>query len=150
MADDASTGPTGLEQVQALLARDFQPPFGVKLGISLVEAGHGHAVFEAVPDETTFNPMGSVHGGYIASILDSACGIAAHTALRPGDGYTTLELKVSYIAALSERSGTIRAVGRLISIGRRAAFSEASLHDGNGKLCATATSTLLVFQLPSR
>lgn len=146
MTEDA-TGPTGLDQVRALLASGRQPPFGEKLGVSLIEADHGHAVFEAVPDGTSFNPMGSVHGGYIASILDSACGIAAHTALQPGYGYTTLELKVSFIAALSDRSGTIRAVGRLLSIGKRAAFAEASLHDGNGKLCATATSTLLVFEI---
>lgn len=137
---------TGLEQVRALLAAGRQPPFGERLGISLIEADHGHAVFEATPDATTFNPMGSVHGGYMATILDSACGIAAHTALKPGYGYTTLELKVSFIAPLSDRSGTVRAVGRLLSIGRRAAFTEATLHDASGKLCATATSTLLVFE----
>jgi uncharacterized protein (TIGR00369 family) len=147
MTGDATIGPTGLEQVRALLAAGRQPPFGEKLGVSLVEADHGYAVFEAVPDGTSFNPMGAVHGGYIASILDSACGIAAHTALQPGYGYTTLELKVSFIAGMSERSGTVRAIGKLISIGRRAAFAEATLHDASGKLCATATSTLLVFKL---
>jgi len=146
MANPHVTMPTGLEQVVALLEAGRQPPFGVKLGVSLVEAAYGHAVFEATPDATSYNPMGGVHGGYISAILDSACGIAAHTALKSGYSYTTLELKVSFLRSLSEHSGTVRAVGRLISIGGRAAFSEATLHDAAGRLCATATSTLLVFE----
>lgn len=137
---------SGLEQVQALLAAGKQPPLGEKLGIALVEADHGHAIFEATPDGSAYNPMGTVHGGFIATMLDSACGIAAHTALRPGYGYTTLELKVSYLRPLHADSGTVRATGRLLSIGRRAAFAEASLHNADGQLCATATSTLLVFE----
>lgn len=146
MTDDATAGPDGLTQVQALLAAGRQPPLGEKLGIALVEAAYGHAVFEATPDGSSYNPMGSVHGGYISTILDSACGIAAHTALKPGYGYTTLELKVSFLRSLSDASGTIRATGRLLSIGRRAAFTEASLYDEKGRLCATATSTLLVLE----
>lgn len=141
-----SKTPSGLEQVQALLAAGKQPTLGEKLGIALVEASHGHAVFEASPDGSVYNPMGAVHGGFMATMLDSACGIAAHTALRPGYAYTTLELKVSYLRPLNAMSGTVRATGRLISIGRRAAFAEASLHNGEGQLCATATSTLLIFE----
>lgn len=141
-----TTSPTGLEQVKTLLAAGKQPPLGEKLGIALVEADHGHCVFEATPDGSAYNPMGTVHGGFIATMLDSACGIAAHTALRPGHAYTTLELKVSYIRPLTAKSGTVRATGRLLSIGGRAAFAEASLHNGEGQLCATATSTLLVFE----
>ena len=137
---------SGLEQVRALLAAGLQPPMGEKLGIALIEADHGHALFEATPDGTAYNPMGSVHGGFVATILDSACGIAVHTALEPGYAYTTLELKVSYLRALTDRSGTVQGRGRLLSIGRRVAFAEATLHDGNGKLCATATSTLLVVE----
>lgn len=146
MTDERRNQMSGLEQVRAMLAAGRQPPFGVKLGVSLIEADYGHAIFEGVPDDSTFNPMGSVHGGYFASMLDSACGIAVHAALEPGCGYTTLELKVQFIAPLTARSGTVRAVGKLVSIGRRAAFSEASLFDGQGKLCATATSTLLILQ----
>jgi len=141
-------GLDGLAQVRAMLATGRQPPLGEKLGISLVEAEYGYAVFEATPDGSSYNPMGSVHGGYIATILDSACGIAAHTALRPGYGYTTLELKVSFVKGLSSTSGVIRATGRLISIGRRAAFTEATLKNDQGAICATGTSTLLVFELP--
>lgn len=143
---DATDIPSGLDQVRALLAAGRQPPLGEKLGIALIEADHGHAVFEATPDGSSYNPMGTVHGGYIATILDSACGIAVHTGLKPGQAYTTLELKVSFLRPLTARSGTIRATGRLVSIGGRAAFAEATLHDGNGRLCATATSTLLIFQ----
>jgi uncharacterized protein (TIGR00369 family) len=146
MPDDAVTQPDGLAQVRALLAAGRQPPLGEKLGIALVEADHGHAVFEATPDGSSYNPMGSVHGGFIATMLDSACGIAAHTALRPGFAYTTLELKVSFLRPLNDLSGTIKATGRLLSIGGRAAFAEATLHDGKGQLCATATATLLVFE----
>ncbi len=151
MTTDAAANPDGLAQVRALLASGRQPPLGEKLGISLVEAEHGHAVFEATPDGTSYNPMGSVHGGYISAILDGACGIAAHTGLKPGLGYTTLELKVSFLRSLNDASGKIRAIGRLISMGGRAAFSEATLFNEKGQICATATSTLLVFELhPAR
>ncbi|MBH0115175.1 PaaI family thioesterase [Novosphingobium sp. YJ-S2-02] len=140
------TAQCGLDQVRAMLVAGLQPPLNEKLGIALIEAEHGYALFEAIPDSTAYNPMGSVHGGFIAAALDSACGIAVHTALEAGYAYTTLELKVSYLRPLTDRSGTVRSRGRLVSIGRRAAFAEASLHDGDGKLCATATSTLLVFE----
>ena len=147
MPSTSAEEPDGLSQIRALLATGRQPPLGEKLGIALIEADYGHAIFEATPDGSSYNPMGSVHGGYIATILDSACGIAAHTALKPGYGYTTLELKVSFVKGLRSSSGTIRATGRLISIGRRAAFTEATLHNDKGQVCATATSTLLVFEL---
>src|SRR3546814_1530117 len=87
----------------------------------------------------------SVHGGYAATLLDSACGVAVHSRLSADQAYTTLELKISYIRGLSSDSGTVRAVGRVTAVGRRVAFAEATLHDGAGRLCATATSTLLIF-----
>lgn len=141
-----TSGPNGLEQVRAMLASGKQPPYGIKMGVSLVEVDEGHVVFEGTPDETCFNPMGTVHGGYAAGMLDSACGIATHTGLKPGQAYTTLELKTAFLHPLTAKSGKVRAIGRLVSIGGRAAFAEASLFDGAGRLCATATSTLLVFQ----
>ena len=110
MTTDLPITPDGLAQVRAMLATGRQPPLGEKLGISLVEVEYGHAVFEATPDGTSYNPMGTVHGGYISAILDSACGIAAHTGLKPGFGYTTLELKVSFLRPLNDSSGKIRAV----------------------------------------
>lgn len=143
--DGADAGPDGLQQLRAMIAGDRQAPMAVTLGFRLAEAEPGRVVIEGRPDRTVYNPMGGVHGGYAATLLDSACGLAVHSQLGPGKGHTTLELKVSYLRGLGERSGAVRAVGRVISAGRRAAFAEATLHDGEGRLCATATSTLLVF-----
>ncbi len=86
-----------------------------------------------------------MHGGYAATLLDSAMGCAVHTRTKAGQGYTTLELKVAYHRAMTDQSGPVRAEGRVISFGRRAAFAEGRLFDRNGKLCATATTTCLVF-----
>ena len=137
----------GFQQMRAMLSGDKRAPMGEKLGFSLVEIERGRVVFEGTPDHTVYNPMGSVHGGYAATLLDSACGIAVHSQLGAGRGHTTLELKISYLRALTDASGTVRAVGRVVSMGRRAAFAEATLHDGAGRLCATATSTLMLFDL---
>ena len=104
-------------------------------------------MFEGSPDRRVYNPIGSVHGGYAATLLDSACGCAVHAALGPTQGYTTLELKVAYHRALNDASGPVRAEGRILSIGRRVAFAEATLKDAHGRLCASATSTLLVFDV---
>jgi uncharacterized protein (TIGR00369 family) len=97
-----------------------------------------------VPGLHAYDPIGSVHGGYAATLLDSACGCAVHSKLAPEQGYTTLELKVAYHKALTTETGLVRAVGRVISMGRRAGFAEATLSDENGRLYASATSTLLV------
>ena len=140
MSQDQDTdGLDGLTQLRAMMETNRQPPIGETLGFSLVEVDRGHAVFTGAPGRSVYNPIGSVHGGYAATL---------HSALAAGQGYTTLELKVSYVRGLSDRSGEVRAVGRLVSIGRRVAFAEATLHDGDGRLCATATSTLLVFEQP--
>lgn len=139
--------PDGLQQLRAMLTGDLRAPIGETLGFHLVEIERGRAVFEATPDSSVYNPFGAVHGGYAATVLDSACGLAVHSELGPNRGHSTLELKVSYVRGLNAQSGRIRAVGRTISVGRRVAFAEATLHDGAGRLCATATSTLLVFDL---
>jgi uncharacterized protein (TIGR00369 family) len=136
--------PDGLQQVRDLIARDAQPPIGRTLGFSLVEVDRGHAVFEGTPDERHYNPMGGVHGGYAATLLDSACGIAVHSMLKPDQGFTTLELKVSYLRGMNDTTGPVRAEGRVLNMGRRVAFAEADIRDADGRLMATATSTLLV------
>ena len=146
--DDAS--PDGLAQLEAMIAGGLKAPIGQTLGFELVEVERGKVVFEGKPDRSVYNPLGAVHGGYAATLLDSACGIATHSTLGPGRGHTTLELKVSYLRGLSEDSGTVRATGRVLSSGRRVTFAEAELHDGDGRLCATATSTLLVFDVEPR
>lgn len=139
----------GLAQLRAMKASGRGgAPIIELFELELVEIEPGIAVFEGTPDRRFYNPIGSVHGGYAATLLDSACGIAVHTRMRPGQGYTTLELKLSYHRGLSDQSGRVRAAGRVVTLGRRAAFAEATLHDGQGRLCASATSTLLVFDLP--
>ena len=150
MVDETENAPDGFQQLQAMLAGDLKAPIGEKLGFNLVELERGHVVFEGTPDRSVYNPLGSVHGGYAATLLDSACGIAVHSQLGANRSHSTLELKVSYLRSLSDRSGTVRATGRTISVGRRVAFAEATLHDGEGRLCATATSTLLVFDVEPR
>ncbi len=135
---------SGLEQLHAMVAHDRQPPIGRTMGFSLVEVEEGRAVFEGNPDHRVYNPIGSVHGGYAATLLDSACGIAVHSKLAPGQGYTTLELKVSYVRGMTVDTGVVRAEGTVISMGRRVAFAEAKLTDASGRILATATSTLLV------
>jgi uncharacterized protein (TIGR00369 family) len=147
MTQNAEGGPDGLQQIQAMLAGGRKAPMVEKLGFKLVEVERGRVVFEGVPDSSHYNPHGSVHGGYAATLLDTACGIAVHSELGHNRGHTSLELKVSFLRALSENSGTVRATGRAISVGRRVAFAEAMVHDGSGRLCATATSTLLVFDI---
>lgn len=139
-------GLTGLEQLRQLIAMGGRPPIGETLDFVLVDAGEGFAAFEATPTVRVYNPLGTVHGGYAATLLDSACGCAAHSRLTSTQGYTTLELKVAYHKAITQETGRLRAEGRVLSIGRRAAFTEATLKDAAGKLYASATSTLLVFE----
>ena len=147
MSSSPKPAPDGLDQIRTMMASGKKAPMIEKLGLDLVTIERGQAVFEGTPDRSVYNPMGGVHGGYAATLLDSACGIAVHSQLGPGRGHSTLELKVSYLRGLREGSGTVRAVGRVTSMGRRVAFAEATLHDGAGQLCATATSTLLVFDV---
>jgi uncharacterized protein (TIGR00369 family) len=101
-------------------------------------------VFEGIPGRHAYNPMGIVHGGYAATLLDSACGIATLTRLPAGHRFTTLELKVAYHKAMDEATGPVRAHATVTTIGRRVAFTEGRLTDAGGRLLASATSTLLV------
>ena len=140
-----STAPlNGLEQLRAMVAAGKMPGIGRSLQFTLTEIEEGRVVFEGLPGLHAYNPIGSVHGGYAATLLDSACGCAVHSRLAAGQGYTTLELKVAYHKAITIETGLVRAVGTVISIGRRAAFAEARLTDLSGRLLASATSTLLV------
>lgn len=134
----------GLAVVQALLATGVQPPIGQTLDFALVEVGPGRAVFEGTPGRHAYNPMGIVHGGYAATLLDSACGIATASRLAEGQAFTTLEIKVAYHKAMTEHTGPVRAEGVITSMGRRVAYAEARLTDRDGRLIASATSTLLV------
>ena len=135
---------TGLEQLQAMVEAGGRAPIGRTLDFALVEVEEGRVVFEAVPGLHAYNPIGTVHGGYAATLLDSACGCAAHSRLSEKQAYTTLELKVAYHRAMTKDTGLVRCEGRVISMGRRAAFAEATLKDEAGRLYASATSTLLI------
>jgi uncharacterized protein (TIGR00369 family) len=137
-------GLTGLQQLQGLMDTGRAPGIGRTMGFTLTEVSEGFAAFEGAPDEHVYNPIGTVHGGYAAALLDSACGCAVHSMLAAGQGYTTLELKVAYHKAMTSKTGKVRAEGRVLSFGRRAAFAEARLVDAEGRLYASATSTLLV------
>ena len=137
---------SGLEQLQALMASGRRPGIADSLDFDLTEVEAGRAVFEGTPGQHAYNPIGMVHGGYAATLLDSACGCAVHASLKAGQSYTTLELKVAYHKALTSQTGRLRAEGRVLTMGRRVAFAEAKLIDGAGRLYASATSTLLVIE----
>lgn len=135
---------SGLEQLRAFIEKKRRPAIADTLDFDLVELEAGRVVFEGTPGHEVYNPIGTVHGGYAATLLDSACGCAVHSKLLPGQSYSTLELKVAYHKAITVETGKVRAEGVVLSIGRRAAFAEAKLTDANGKLYASATSTLIV------
>ncbi|MEC9362643.1 PaaI family thioesterase [Sinimarinibacterium flocculans] len=145
LVNEVAVGADGLAQMRALIASGRKPGIAQSLHFDLVEVESGRAVFAGTPGEHAYNPIGSVHGGYAATLLDSACGCAVHTRLDEQQAYTTLELKVAYHKAITRDTGLLRAEGRVVTMGRRAAFAEATLKDAAGKLYASATSTLLVF-----
>lgn len=134
---------SGLEQLRAAFAGTVKG-IGKTLNFHAVTLEEGRVVFEGVPDASVYNPIGVVHGGYAATLLDSAMGCAVHSTLKPGQSYTTLELKIAYHRAMTDKSGPVRAEGKIVSSGRRAAFAEARLIDAQGKLCASGTTTCLV------
>ena len=124
------------------------PGISKALHFRLTSVEDGRAIFESVPGSFAGNPIGTIHGGYAATLLDSACGCAVHTRLSAAQGYTTLELKVAFHRPMTADTGPVRAIGDVVSMGRRAAFAEAKLLDSSDRLIASATSTLLVFDRP--
>lgn len=135
---------SGLEQLKAMLDTDRRPGIGETLDIRLIEVDDGRVVFDATPDIRLYNPLGTVHGGFAATMLDFACGYAVLSKMEPGQSFSTLELKVAYHRAMTKDTGPVRAEGKIVSFGRRAAFTEARLTDQEGKLYASATSSLIV------
>ena len=137
---------SGLEQLRELIRSGRRPGMAVSLDFNLVEVDAGRAVFVATPGEHAYNPIGLIHGGYAATLLDSACGCAVHTRLQPGQAYATLEIKVAYHKPLTRDTGPVRAEATVLSFGRRAAVAAGRLTDRDGRLLASATSTLLVVE----
>ena len=141
-------GKTGLEIMQAMLRGELPyPPIARTLDFTLLEVGAGLAVFQGTPKFEHYNPLGSVHGGWFATILDSALGCAVHTMMPPGRGYTTAELSVNLVRAIGPKVQRVRAEGKVIHCGRQLATAEARLYGPDGTLYAHATTTCLVFDL---
>ena len=146
----AMTTMSGLDYMRALLAGDYPPPPILEvMNLNLESVDVGTVTFTAQPDESHYNPIGAVHGGFACTVLDSVAGCAVQTTLPHGFGYTSLEIKVNYLAAITATTGPLTAVGTVIKPGKRVAFAEGVLTDSSGKVVATASSTLLVFPLSS-
>ena len=141
----AARAMSGRDFLEAMVRGDYpRPPIAHALGFALVEVGEGAAVFEVTPAEYHYNPIGVVHGGLLATLLDSAMGCAVNAALPVGMGFTTLEIKVNYLRPLTMATGPVRAEGTVVHLGRRVAVAEASLSDASGKVYATASATCLI------
>jgi uncharacterized protein (TIGR00369 family) len=136
---------TGLEFLRAIVAGELPPaPIQSLIGFRLIEADEGRVVFEGDPGEQHYNPIGSVHGGVAATLLDSALGAAVHSTLPRGSAYVTLEVKFNLVRPITAETGPVSAEGRVIHRGKTVATSEAHLRDGAGKLLAHASSTCLI------
>jgi uncharacterized protein (TIGR00369 family) len=142
---DQVVGLSGLEAMRKMAEGEFpQPPIAQTLDFRLVEVARGRVVFECEPAEFHYNPIGTVHAGLAATLLDSAMGCAFVTTLDPLVGWTTLELKANFTRALTKETGLVRCVGSVVHPGRTVVTTEARIEDGAGRLCAHATSTILV------
>src|ERR1700709_51225 len=137
---------TGLEYLEAIRdGRIPPPPIAKLMQFDLGDVEPGRATFTVTPNESHYNPIGTVHGGLVCTLLDSVAGCAAQTTLPKGMAYTSLEIKVSYLRPVLKDSALLTAVGIVTKPGRRAAFVDATVTDAAGKLVATASSTLLIF-----
>jgi len=141
---------SGLETMQAI--RDGilpPPPIAMLMQMGITGLEEGRVEFTCVVDESVYNPIGVVHGGLVCTMLDTVAGCAVHTTLPAGVGYTSIELKVNYLRAVHAAGGPLTAIGRVIRPGRRVAFAEGEVLDATGRTVATASSSLLVFPLPT-
>lgn len=139
---------SGLEFLQAIIDGSIPaPPIAKLMGFGLDYVEFGKAVFSVEPNESHYNPIGTVHGGLVCTLLDSVAGCAAQSTLPKGTAYTSLEIKVNYLRPVLASSGKLTATGTVTKPGSRAAFVDATVTDAAGKLVATASSTLLVFPI---
>ena len=144
---DQVAGMSGLQMLQAMLAgRLPYPPIARTLDFQLVEVDDGRAVFQGTPGPAHLNPMGGIHGGWYATLLDSALGCAVHSKMPPGRGYTTAELSVNIVRAIGAKASRVRAEGKVLHAGRQLATAEGRLYGPDGTLYAHATTTCLVFE----
>jgi uncharacterized protein (TIGR00369 family) len=155
----AEPGVSTPEQIKGMSGMDFfnaifegrlpSVPIGRLMGFVPIEVEPGRMVFQGIPGPQHYNPIGSVHGGWIATLLDSALGCAVHSMLPAGKGYTTVELKINILRPVRTETGPVRVEGKIIHIGRQTGVSEARLTDSSGKLLAWASTTCLIFDMPA-
>jgi len=139
---------SGLQLLTAIQESVFPaPPIQQALDFRLVQVGRGHTVFAGTPKFEYYNPLGSVHGGYVSALLDSCMACAVHSTLEAGYSYATLEIKVNYVRAVTSDTGEVRAEGKVINSGKRIATAEGRLFDAKGKLYAHGTTTCLILTL---
>ena len=122
------------------------PPIALLVGARIVSVGDGEAVFRCTPDESVYNPLGMVHGGLLCTLLDTAAGVAVHTRLPAGVGFSSIEIKVSFLEALRADAGEIEVHGRALRVGQRIAFAEAHARNGGGELVGHATTSISVLR----
>ena len=144
---EQAAGRSGMELLQAMLRGELPyPPIARTLRFQLLEVAEGRAVFQGTPGPDHLNPMGGIHGGWYATLLDSALGCAVHTLMPAGRGYTTAELGVNLVKAIGPKVQRVRAEGKVLHCGRQLATAEARLVGPDGTLYAHATTTCLVFE----
>lgn len=141
---------SGVEQLRTMIAGDLPaPPIMATLDMEAIEvAAEGEVVVYLTPQEFHYNPLGTMHGGVISALLDTAAGCSVHTTLPVGVGYTSLDLHTRFLRPITVESGRLRCEGSVTSRGRQTALAEAHLYDGSGRLVAHATSTCLIFPVP--
>jgi len=138
---------SGLDYLKAMQEGKIpSPPIGILMDMRIVEVTEGRVIFAAQPAEYHYNPLGTVHGGLAATLLDSALGCAIHSTLQAGTGYTTLELKVNYLRPMTRESGMMYCEGKVIHVGGRIATAEGRLTDADGKLYAHGTTTCIILR----
>lgn len=142
---------SGIEFLRAIAAGKMPPPpIAELLGFRITLIDDSHVIFEFDPAEYMYSPLGTVHGGVLTALLDSAMGCSFQTTLPAGVTYTTLELKVNFVRPVTTRVGPLKADGKVVHPGSKVATTEARLVDASGKLYAHSTSTLLVLRLDSK
>jgi uncharacterized protein (TIGR00369 family) len=157
LASASNIGVASFETLKSLSGLDFLkdivegrlplPPIAATLGFRLVDVAPGFAAFEGEPEGRHYNPIGAVHGGFAATLLDSCMACAVHTTVEKGVGYTSLELKVNFVRAITDKTGTVRAEGRVLHAGKRTATAEGRLRDAAGNLLAHGTTTCIILPL---
>ncbi|OBB71671.1 PaaI family thioesterase [Mycobacterium sp. 852014-52144_SCH5372336] len=138
----------GIDYLRAIAEGRLPPaPIGGLMQFGIAEVEPGRIGFTCVPDESAYNPIGAIHGGLLCTLLDSVTGCAVHSTLPVGKGYTSVEIKVNYLKAVRLDSGALVATGTVVKSGSRISFAEGVVTDGSGAVVATASSTLLIFDL---